>query len=212
MFKDAPKLPPPTLRLFLNRVEIRVKYFGFSYYCPICSSRARSFRVYGLMRRPNAECPFCGSLERHRMIWAFLKKKIDLFDCNPKRMLHIAPEKSFEQKFKKNDNLNYLTGDLNNPDAMEQIDIADIHHPDNSFDIVYCSHVLEHVPDDYKAVQEFYHVLKPGRWALIVVPIMVEKTFEDSSVTDRDEREKKFGQWDHIHNYGPDVIDRLRKS
>ncbi len=206
------KLIPLSIRLFLKRFAIRVKYFGLSFFCPVCSSSARAFRTYGAKHRPNAKCPFCGALERYRMLWVFLKTRTDFFDCKSKKMLHIAPEKPLESKFKNIDNLNYLTGDLNNPEAMERIDITDIHHPDESFDVIYCSHVLEHVPDDYKAMQEFCRVLKPGGWALILIPVNVERTMEDSSVIDPEERKKLFGQWDHVRRYGPDVIDRFRKS
>ena len=95
---------------------------------------------------------------------------------------------------------------------METMDITDIRHPDGSFDIIYCSHVLEHVTDDRKAMGKFYRVLKPSGWAVLNVPIMADTTFEDPSVTDPKEREKLFGQHDHVRAYGPDYGDRLAEA
>jgi SAM-dependent methyltransferase len=140
-----------------------------------------------------------------------------LFDGKPKRMLHVAPEPFLTPIFRAARNIDYLSGDLDpgNPEiggAMVQMDIADIRYPDNSFDVIYCSHVLEHVPDDRKAMHELARVLKPSGWALIAVPILRDKTFEDWKVTTPDERERVFGQFDHVRIYGLDFVDRLRES
>ena len=124
-------------------------------------------------------------------------------------MLHIAPELFFEWKFKQIPSLLYLTADLYDPNAMAKMDITDIQYPGNSFDIIYCSHVLEHVPNDLEAMREFKRVLKPGGWALLVVPITSEKTFEDTSITSPIERQKVFGHSSHVRGYGPDFKDRL---
>jgi len=107
---------------------------------------------------------------------------------------------------------NYLTADLFNPRAMVKMDICDIQYPDSSFDVIYCSHVLEHVLDDKRAMREFYRVLKTNRWAIINVPITSKKTFEDSTIVDPKERLKAFGQEDHVRRYGPDYVERLRDS
>jgi SAM-dependent methyltransferase len=100
------------------------------------------------------------------------------------------------------------------------MDITDIHYPDNSFDVIYCSHVLEHVTDDRKAMRELARVLKPGGWALIAVPfffapgktVFRDRTFEDPKVTTPAEREGVYGQNDHVRAYGLDFPDRLRES
>ncbi|MBN1646413.1 MAG: methyltransferase domain-containing protein [Spirochaetales bacterium] len=145
-------------------------------------------------------------------MWLFLREKTDLFDSNTKQILHVAPEPCFEPRFKTQLGKGYLTADLFNPRAMVKMDISNISYPDESFDVIYCSHVLEHVPDDRKAISEFFRVLKKDGWAILLVPIGAEKTFEDPSITDPAERLKAFGQEDHVRLYGPDYIDRLREA
>ena len=180
-------------------------------YCPVCGKSLNRFKTFGLMPREDAQCPHCGSLERHRFLWLFLEGT-DLFDDKPKKMLHIAPEKCLEPTLQTRLGENYLTADLSNPEAMIKMDICDIQFPDQSFDVIYCSHVLEHVMDDRRAMKEFFRVLKDRGWAILNVPITSEKTFEDSSIVDPEERLKAFGQEDHVRRYGPDYIDRLRES
>jgi SAM-dependent methyltransferase len=127
-------------------------------------------------------------------------------------MLHIAPEMIFDLKLRQITNLDYLTADLFSPIAMMKMDITNIQYPDDSFDIIYCSHVLEHVPDDRQAMREFYRILKSEGWAVLLVPITADVTFEDPSVTDPTERKRLFGQADHVRRYGPDYVDRLKEA
>ncbi len=127
-------------------------------------------------------------------------------------MLHVAPEVCLEPKFREYLGNNYLTADLYNPNAMVKMDITDIQYPDQSFDCIYCSHVLEHVQDDKRAMREFFLVLKNDGWAILLVPITSEQTIEDPSITDPEERLKVFGQQDHVRRYGLDYIDRLREA
>jgi len=190
----------------------KLLYFGFRYYCPLCSSKLRAFKSFGRAERTNALCPVCGALERHRVIWLLLKRKTNLLDAKSKILLHIAPEKCLSKLFERIENLEHITADLNDPNVKLKMDITDISFPDNSFDIILCSHVLEHVEDDRKALSEFHRTLKPGGWALIVVPITSEKTFEDKSVTDPEKRTELFGQHDHLRRYGKDFIDRLSEA
>ena len=164
------------------------------------------------MPRDDAMCTRCGALERHRFLWIYLDRCTDLFDGRPKRMLHVAPERCFEPRLKKRLGENYITADLINPHAMVRMDITDIQYPDESFDIICCSHVLEHVLDDRLAMREFYRVLKPKGWAILLVPITADETFEDPSIIDRRERLKLFGQEGHVRRYGPDYVDRLREA
>jgi SAM-dependent methyltransferase len=196
----------------LRQLVYKILYFGWARYCPVCRSRLRSFRPSGYVRRPDARCPVCRSLERHRLVWVFFGCNTNLFDGASKRMLHIAPERVFEARFRRISGLDYLTADLYNPRAMVKMDITDIQYPDGSFDVVYCSHVLEHVSDDRRAMRELSRVLKADGWAVILVPITAGKTFEDPSVTDPSERERLFGQRDHVRRYGPDVKDRLGEA
>ena len=95
---------------------------------------------------------------------------------------------------------------------MVKMDITDIQYPDESFDVIYCSHVLEHVVDDRKAMSEFRRVLKSDGWAILLVPITVETTYEDPSIVDPAERLKHFGQDDHVRRYGKDYVERLRAA
>ena len=124
-------------------------------------------------------------------------------------MLHVAPEPQLSFLFRRATYLEYLSADLDDPGAMVKMDITDIKYPDNFFDVIYCSHVLEHVPDDRKAMAEFYRILKPGGWAILQVPITADRTFEDPTVTSPADRERLFGQVDHVRRYGPDYGERL---
>ena len=127
-------------------------------------------------------------------------------------MLHVAPELCFESRFKKRLGDNYLTADLFNARAMVKMDITNIEYPDQSFDVIYCSHVLEHVQDDKKAMREFCRVLKSNGWAILPVPVNDDETFEDPSIVEPSERLKAFGQKDHVRRYGLDYVDRLREA
>lgn len=196
----------------IRDVARAVPYCEKERFCPLCGKLSRRFSQYGLVPREDAQCVHCGSLERHRFLWLYLSQKTDLFSDTPKKMLHVAPEQCFESRLKERLRGNYLTADLFNARAMVRMDITDIEYPDESFDVIYCSHVLEHVQDDKKAMQEFYRVLKRNGWAILLVPITADKTFEDSSIVDPQKREEAFGQKDHVRRYGPDYVDRLRDA
>lgn len=195
----------------LRELVYTALYYGNERYCPVCCKKSGRFNPCGIIPREDAQCPHCGSLERHRLLWLFLKKRTELLYSRP-RMLHVAPEPCLESIFMKQLGGNYLTADLFNPNAMIRLDICDIQYPDNSFDAIYCSHVLEHVPDDKQAMKEFFRVLSTNGWAILNVPISREKTFEDSSIVDPKERLKAFGQEDHVRSYGQDYVERLRDS
>lgn len=188
------------------------RYRGEGRYCPVCEKSAKRFVPYGVPPREEACCIHCGALERHRMTWSYFERRTNLFDGQEKRVLHVAPERQFEKLLRKRIGSGYLTADLFNPRAMVKMDITDIQYEDDSFDVVYCSHVLEHVDDDIKAMTEFHRVLKPTGWAVLLVPITAETTYGDPSVTDPQERLRLFGQEDHVRRYGPDFGDRLRDA
>ncbi len=166
----------------------------------------------GVVPRVDARCPVCKSLERHRLVMIFLRSETDLFDGKEKKFLHVAPEVFLAPILSEATGAGYLTADLMDDNVMEKMDITDIQHPDNSFDVIYCSHVLEHVSADQQAMREFFRILKPGGWAILNVPITVETTIEDATVQDPDERLRLFGQRDHVRRYGRDYIDRLRDA
>lgn len=210
-------LQKPALRIINGAIRCRAKIFnfGFRYYCPVCRSHLRIFKpsIDAQCTRAIAQrCPVCSSMARHRWVWLFLQKRTSLFDATPAKMLHIAPEEELGKLFEKIPNLDYLSGDISSTRAMERIDITSIPYPDESFDIIYCSHVLEHVPDDRKAIDEFYRVLKQGGWALIVVPVKRDKTFEDMSATDPIEHNRVFGHPEHVRICGADYKDRLTSA
>ena len=191
---------------------IAIFYVGNKVECPVCGSTFRSFLPYGRLKsRSNALCPKCLSLERHRLIWVYLQDRTDFFTAKQK-MLHIAPELCFIDRFEAMPNLEYITADIESPLAKLKMDIHDIPLEDNSIDVIFCNHVLEHVKDDFKALREMKRVLKPGGWAILQIPFfypLKETTYEDASITDPKEREKAFGQDDHVRMYGKDYGNRL---
>lgn len=179
---------------------------------PIDGKSYRSFLPYGYgKQRPNVLAPGTLSLERHRLLWLYLKNETDFFTA-PKKVLHFAPEQAFYRIFRNLKNLDYTTTDLNSPLADVKADICNLPFEDNSYDVILCNHVLEHIPDDTKAMQELYRVLKPGGMAILQIPqdLHRETTFEDNSITDPKERAAIFGQYDHVRVYGRDYFDKLR--
>jgi SAM-dependent methyltransferase len=145
-------------------------------------------------------------------VWLFLTSRTPLFDGRPKTMLHIAPEYGMEPRLRRVLGAGYVTADLMNPEVMVRMDITDIQYPDESFDVVYCSHVLEHVPDDGKAMREFHRILERDGWAVFQVPTRPGPTYEDPAIVEPHERLRAFGQEDHVRQYGDDFADRLRAA
>ena len=166
------------------------------------------------MPRPNALCPVCGSAERHRLDWYFMKNHTDLLNGKQKSLLHVAPEYEISNRLKRVGFLDYWTSSLDGKDTRAKIDITNMSFPDDQFDAIYCSHVLEHVTEDRSAIREFWRILRPGRWALLQVPITpdLDVTAEDKAVVDPNERARLYGQWDHVRAYGSDYPDRLREA
>jgi len=184
---------------------------GSTYTDPIDGKSYRRFLPYGYAKvRENVLAPGTLSLERHRLFWLYLKNETTFFS-DPLRVLHFAPEQAFVQKFKKQKNLTYTTTDLNSPIADVKADICDLPFKDNSFDFIICNHVLEHIPDDTKAMQELYRVLAPEGTAIVQVPYDEKReiTFEDNTITDQRERTRIFGQYDHLRVYGMDYFKKL---
>lgn len=213
-------------KFFLNRIPrpilIRFSYLvrpfliwslkGNRYTDPIDGKSFARFLPYGYEnQRDNVLSPSTLSLERHRLLWLYLKEKTDFFTA-PHKVLHFAPEQAFYKRFRNLKNLDYTTTDLNSPLADVKADICDLPFEDNSYDFILCNHVLEHISDDTKAMQELYRVLKKGGTAILQIPqdLEREKTFEDDSITDPKERAKIFGQYDHVRVYGRDYFTKLR--
>lgn len=186
-------------------------YRGNTFEDPIDGKTYRKLLPYGQVnKRSNVLAPLSMSLERHRLIWLYLKQKTDFF-TKPNRLLHVAPEYCYLRLFKKLPNLDYVTGDLISPWADVKMDVCDIPFDDNSFDVAMCNHVFEHVNDDRKAMSEFFRVLKPGGWAIFQVPLDTKSktTQEDPTITDPAERERLYWQHDHVRLYGLDYGKRL---
>lgn len=197
---------------YLVRPIVALFLRGSKFTDPIDGKSYRKFLPYGYKNvRENVLAPGTLSLERHRLCWLYLKNETTFF-TEPQRVLHFAPEQAFLKRFKKVPHIEYTTTDLNSPIADIKADICDLPFSDNSYDFIICNHVLEHIPDDRKAMQELYRVLAHGGTAILQVPYKagLEKTFEDDSITDREERTRIFGQYDHVRVYGMDYFDTLR--
>ena len=207
-------IPRPLLIRLSYAIRPVLAFFlrGNKFTDPIDGKSFRSFLSYGYgIQRDNVLSPSTLSLERHRLLWLYLKNETDFFSAK-KKVLHFAPEQCFLKRFKKLKHLDYTTTDLNSPIADVKADICELPFKDNSYDIILCNHVLEHIPNDTKAMQELYRILKPGGYGVLQIPQDLSRTitFEDNSITDKNERAKIFGQYDHVRIYGRDYFDKLR--
>ncbi|MFS4483773.1 class I SAM-dependent methyltransferase [Hyunsoonleella sp. 2307UL5-6] len=215
LFKLTLNLVPRPLLIRLSYIVRPILVFflkGNKFTDPIDGKSFRTFLPYGYgTQRSNVLSPSTLSLERHRLLWLYLKNETDFFSSN-KKVLHFAPEQCFLKRFRKLDNLDYTTTDLVSPIADVKADICNLPFEDNSYDIILCNHVLEHIPDDTKAMQELYRVMKPGGYGVFQIPQDLNRdvTFEDNTITDKKERAKIFGQYDHVRIYGIDYFDMLR--
>ena len=192
-------------------------YKGRGRVCPVCGATYRRFLPYGYVNpRPGALCPRCLSLERHRLLWLYLRRETDLFDHFPKT-LHIAPEVCLMRHLRRHFApcpQQYVTADLESPLARLHFDIQEIPLEAGYAEVVLCNHILEHVPDDRKAMRELHRILRPGGWGVVLSPVDDARaaTFEDDTIVDPAERTRIFGQYDHRRIYGRDYADRLREA
>jgi SAM-dependent methyltransferase len=185
---------------------------GKKYIDPIDGKGFRTFLPYGYgAQRSNVLSPSTLSLERHRLLWLYLKIETDFFSAQSK-VLHFAPEQCFLKRFRNMKNLDYTTTDLESPIADVKADICDLPFEDNTYDVIFCNHVLEHIPDDKRAMQELYRVMKRGGYGIFQIPqdLSREVTYENDGITDKKERAEIFGQYDHVRVYGRDYFDKLR--
>ena len=216
-FKKILNTVPRPILIQLSRLArpvLDIFYRGNTYYDPINEKGYRKFLPYGYVNiRTQVLSPGTLSLERHRLMWLYLKNETDFFRT-PSKVLHIAPEQAFYKRLKKMNNLEYLTADLYSPLAEVKADITHLPFENNSFDVIFCNHVLEHVKDDYSAIQEMFRVMKSGGFGIFQVPLDSNRTitFEDDSITNAEERTKIFGQYDHLRIYGMDYFDKLAQA
>ncbi len=214
-------------KFFLNIIPrpflIRISYLirpifvlflrGKKHTDPIDGKSYRKFLPYGYKNvRENVLAPGTLSLERHRLFWLYLTHETSFFSENH-RVLHLAPEQAFLKRFRGLKNIEYTTTDLNSPIADVKADICDLPFENDSFDFIICNHVLEHIQDDTTAMRELFRVLAPGGTAIIQVPYDRSRavSFEDDSITDKEERTRIFGQYDHVRVYGMDYFEKLKK-
>ena len=215
-------IPRPLLQRVAEWIVpvVGLLYLGKGKQCPLCGCQRRKFLPYGYVTsRENALCPNCLSLERHRLLWLWLVRESDIGRgaMALPRLLHIAPEVALMRKFRKmyaSTPDRYVTADLESPLADMHFDVQQIPLEAESFDAIICNHIMEHVEDDGKALRELYRILRRGGWGVILSPVELEreKTFEDDTITDRAERTRIFGQYDHRRIYGRDYAERLREA
>lgn len=197
--------------------------------CPICRNKIErflpyqykehtsdftyKFRVIG-SNTENFTCPYCNCHDRVRhLVMYFNKLNIwEKYIIN-KNILHIAPEEHIQQIISNLSTKNYVCGDLYPVnDSIKKVDITNISFDENYFDFIMCNHVLEHIPNDLKAMKEIYRVLKKGGCAIVQTPYSpnIKESFEDEIFTTENDRRKFFGQSDHVRIYGSDLFERLK--
>lgn len=194
------------------RLRIRLlRHRGDTVRCPICE---RGFdRFADDYDRARALCWRCGAHERHRAQWLLLRSRPELLN-DASTLLHFAPEWALRRRLARNDQLRYVTADLQQPGVDLHLDITALTLPDASFDAVICSHVLEHIPDDATAMRELRRVTSAGGWCLVMVPLDLRRThtYEDPSITDPQARRRAFWRPDHVRLYAPDIEARLARA
>lgn len=209
-------IPRPILiRLsFLARPILAFLLKGNRFTDPIDGKSFSMFLPYGYgKQRNNVLSPSTLSLERHRLLWLYLKNETSFFtESEKKKVLHFAPEQAFYKLFRNQKNIDYTTTDLFSPLADVKADICNLPFEDNAYDYIFCNHVLEHIPDDTKAMNELFRVLKPNGMAILQIPQDLNRatTFSDDTIINQKERAAIFGQYDHVRIYGRDYFEKLR--
>ncbi len=200
----------------LNAVRMRAnrsRHRANNVHCPICESGFDRFKDD--WNRPNALCWRCGSHERHRAQWLLLDRVRPQLLDDARSLLHFSPEWCLRDQLESCSHLRYVTSDLDETQDVDlRLDVTALALPDDSFDAVICSHVLEHVLDDGAAMRELCRVTAPGGWCLVMVPLALDRaqTYEDPSITAREDRRREFLQHDHVRLYAPDIAERLRSA
>ena len=220
-------LTPASVQPQIWRRYNRITNRGDRYECPLCGAHLRTLWPRGLNHpvltqydiigggyREQASCPVCGSTERERLVWLYISHRTDLIH-RPARLLHVAPEPQLGAVLRRLPHLDYLSADLYEEDVMVKMDITDIDYPDASFDAIICNHVLEHIPEDVRAMRELFRVLAPGGWAILQVPLSekIQTSVEDPAIVTPEDRARVFGQEDHVRIYAKaDYLSRLQAA
>ena len=231
----AKQLIPERVRLLRYSLYEKARYYpelvfslGNRLVCPFCGWRFRRFRpagfhypviiekqVIGGHWHEDNVCPRCMSNARERLAYLYLKDRMPSLFEQSTRLLHIAPEPQLAKVFKRSPNIKYVSADLFEPGVMSRFDIQQTPFLDQTFDVVICNHVMEHVGDDSVAMAEIHRILKPGGWAMLQVPIALklDRTIEDPTATTDEQRIERFGQEDHVRLYcRGDYIQRLESA
>ncbi len=168
---------------------------GNKYHCTVCEG---SFSRFIKLQNGELLCVRCGSLPRDRRLCDLLVKE----NLLQGRMLDFSPSRALYRKFKQTPGIEYFSSDFANEFISDyQFDVTAIKLQDNFIDLIICYHILEHIPDDRKAIAELFRVLKPGGNMLLQTPFREGEIFEDFTITKEDERIKYFGQQDHVRIY-----------
>ena len=203
-----PRYKQAARRAFLRAAAITSN--GSAVCCPCCGREsARFVRFHG----EHDQCPGCGSLMRHRALLLLLRDRFGLAEHGG-RVLHVGPARAVASWLENQEPIDYVSVDLDSPIAKVRADATDLPFADESFDFAICVHVLEHIPNDRRALREFFRVLRPGAKAIFQVPPSdLETTREDFEVvTDPQDRERLFGQYDHVRLCGADYPARIAEA
>ena len=228
------QLVPERFRMLRYSLYEKARYYpemvvrlGNRLECPFCGWHFKRFKpagfhypviiekqVIGGHWHEDNVCPRCLSNARERLAYLYLKERTSVFE-KPARLLHIAPEPQLARTLKRSPNIKYVSADLFESGVMSRFDIQKTPFRDQTFDVVICNHVMEHVPDDSVAMAEVLRILKPGGWAMLQVPIALalDRTIEDPTATTDEQRIERFGQEDHVRLYSrADYIGRLQAA
>ncbi len=216
----------------------KIKYFGFGVKCPLCNSMIRNYLpldkkysidiaingiIYGVndyetLNTKNFMCPVCGADDRTRLYVLYLKEKLKESNKTNKifQLLHFAPERPLQQILKKYQFIKYRSADLYMNEVDDKVDITNMNiYADNTFDIIICSHVLEHIIDVNKAISELYRIMKHGSWAIIMAPVLPElpEDYENETIVSPEDRLKFFGQDDHVRVFSKKgFVNKLKNN
>jgi len=220
----------------LRRAVKLPRYLGAEYRCPVCQVGLRAFKPmwksygrdverFGYVHRHTEmetfnlkafTCPKCDASDRERLIAIYLDGIWPSLEGGDGiRLFDFAPAYPLSRKIRRYRSIEYRSADLSRADVQEHIDLTDIHYPDASVDIFLCSHILEHIPDDRRAMRELRRILKPGGFGLVLVPLVIgiDETHEDPKIESNELRWKYFGMGDHVRQYGKrDFIGRLTEA
>lgn len=205
--KSIAKSLLPQKMLFENEQTLRKLllplYKGNLCECNICNSKLKKFIP---LENGNLLCPICGSLQRTRRLFKLLNDEF----LNPGfSMLDFSPSRAIYRKLKNRPDITYYATDFENEFLADyHFDITNIDIENDSFDLISCYHILEHIVDDESAMSELYRVLKKSGYALIQTPFKEGNIYEDYSIKTPKEREINFGQDDHVRIYSVDGLEK----